>query len=105
MIAAYLSKMYEHGARFAGVIYMHCISDFRMDGTSKRNFKIFREFCGESSLTNVKDEISEARESELASKVKSFKSLLEKGARLLRHSANIIFHYLISIQPATLRIQ
>ncbi|KAG0705707.1 P-loop containing nucleoside triphosphate hydrolase protein, partial [Suillus ampliporus] len=120
MIAAYLSKTYEHGARLAGVIYMHRISDFRMGGTSKRNFKIFRELCGESSLKNViivtnmwsevKREIGEARESELASKDKFFKPVLEKGARLLRHegsleSAHTILRYLINSHPATLRIQ
>jgi hypothetical protein len=120
MIAAYLSKTYEHGARLAGVIYMHRISDFRMGGTSKRNFKIFRELCGENSLKNViivtnmwsevKREIGEAREAELASKDKFFKPVLEKGARLLRHdgtleSAHTTLRYLINNQAATLRIQ
>lgn len=120
MIAAYLTKTYEHGARLAGVIYMHRISDFRMGGTSKRNFKIFRELCGESSLKNViivtnmwsevKREIGEAREAELASKDKFFKPVLEKGARMLRHdgtleSTHTILRYLINNQAATLRIQ
>ncbi|KAG2347712.1 hypothetical protein BDR05DRAFT_836555, partial [Suillus weaverae] len=120
MIAAYLQTIYEHGARLAGVIYMHRISDFRMGGTSKRNFKIFRELCGESSLKNViivtnmwsevKREIGEAREAELASKDKFFKPVLEKGARMLRHdgaleSAHTILRYLINSQAATLRIQ
>ncbi|KAG0705708.1 hypothetical protein DFH29DRAFT_825928, partial [Suillus ampliporus] len=120
MIAAYFSKTYEHGARLAGVIYMHRISDFRMGGTSEHNFKIFRDFCGEGSLNNVlivtnmwsevKREIGEARESELASKDKFFKPVLEKGARLLRHdgsleSTHTILRYLINSHPATLRIQ
>ncbi|KAG2110890.1 P-loop containing nucleoside triphosphate hydrolase protein, partial [Suillus discolor] len=120
MIAAYLQTIYEHGTRLAGVIYMHRISDFRMGGTSKRNFKIFRELCGESSLKNViivtnmwsevKREIGEAREAELASKDKFFKPVLEKGARMLRHdgtleSAHTTLRYLINSQAATLRIQ
>ncbi|KAG0705709.1 hypothetical protein DFH29DRAFT_996582 [Suillus ampliporus] len=120
MIAAYLSKTYEHGTTLAGVIYMHRISDFKMGDTSKRNFTIFRELCGESSLKNVlivtnmwsevKRETGEARESELASKDKFFKPVLEKGARLLRHegtleSAHTILHYLINSHPAALRIQ
>jgi hypothetical protein len=99
---------------------MHRISDFRMGGTSKRNFKIFRELCGESSLKNViivtnmwsevKREIGEARESELANKDKFFKPVLEKGARMLRHdgtieAAHTILRYLINSHPATLRIQ
>ncbi|KAG2342299.1 hypothetical protein BDR05DRAFT_976483 [Suillus weaverae] len=120
MIAAYLSNAYEHGSKLAGVIYMHRISDYRMGGKSKGNFKIFRELCGESSLKNilivtnmwseVKPEIGEAREVELASKDKFFKPLLEKGARMLRHdgtleSAHTTLRYLINSHPATLRIQ
>ncbi|OAX39966.1 hypothetical protein K503DRAFT_799234 [Rhizopogon vinicolor AM-OR11-026] len=120
MIAAYLSRTYEHGARLAGVIYMHRISDLRMSGTSKRNFRIFRELCGESSLRNVlivtnmwsevKREIEEAREAELRSKDEFFKPVIEKGAQLLRHdgtlgSAHTILHYLIKNHPAALRIQ
>lgn len=99
---------------------MHRISDYRMGGKSKGNFKIFRELCGESSLKNilivtnmwseVKPEIGEAREVELASKDKFFKPLLEKGARMLRHdgtleSAHTTLRYLINSHPATLRIQ
>ncbi|KIK46994.1 hypothetical protein CY34DRAFT_35664, partial [Suillus luteus UH-Slu-Lm8-n1] len=120
MIAAYLSKTYEHGARLAGVIYMHRISDSKMGGTSNRNFKMFRELCGESSLKNVlivtnmwskvKPEIGEARESELASKDKFFKPAIEKGARMLRHdgsleSAHTTLRYLLSSHSATLAIQ
>ncbi|OJA10529.1 hypothetical protein AZE42_01697 [Rhizopogon vesiculosus] len=120
MIAAYLSRTYEHGARLAGVIYMHRISDLRMSGTSKRNFRTFRELCGESLLKNVlivtnmwsevKREIEEAREAELRSKDELFKPVIEKGALLLRHdgtlgSAHTILHYLINNHPAALRIQ
>ncbi|KAG1860906.1 P-loop containing nucleoside triphosphate hydrolase protein, partial [Suillus subluteus] len=120
MIAAYLSTTYEHGAKLAGVIYMHRISDLRMGGTSKRNFRIFRELCGERSLKNViivtnmwlqvTREIGEAREAELARMDKFFKPVLEKGGQLLRHhgtleSAHTILRYLINNQPAPLRIQ
>ncbi|KAG1876176.1 P-loop containing nucleoside triphosphate hydrolase protein, partial [Suillus subluteus] len=120
MIAAYLSRTYKHGARLAGVIYMHRISDFKMGGTSKRNFKMFRELCGESSLKNVlivtnmwsevKPEIGEARESELAGKDKFFKPAIEKGARMLRHdgtleSAHITLRYLLDSHSAPLAIQ
>jgi len=136
MIAAYLSRTYvlplsgilsrghvffsyEHGTRLAGVIYMHRISDIRMGSTSKRNFKIFREICGESSLKNVLvvtnmwpemgGEVEEAREAELASKDQFFKPALEKGAQLLRHGTvkytRTILRYLTDSHPTTLRIQ
>lgn len=118
MIGAYLSQTYEHGAKLAGIIYMHRISDFRMGGTNKRNFKMFRELCGESTLRNVlivtnmwnevASDLGEMREKELENKF--FKGILDKGARMLRHedtqeSTHRILRYLIHNQPATLLIQ
>ncbi|KAG2058604.1 hypothetical protein BDR06DRAFT_929414 [Suillus hirtellus] len=118
MIGAYLSQTYEHGAKLAGIIYMHRISDFRVGGTNKRNFKMFRELCGESTLRNVlivtnmwsevASDLGEMREKELENNF--FKGILDKGARMLRHegtqeSTHRILRYLIHNQPATLLIQ
>jgi len=111
---------YENGKKLAGVIYLHRISDVRMGGISTRNFKMFRELCGESTLKNVvvvtnmwsevSQEVGEAREAELASRDIFFKPVLDKGAQLVRHentqeSAEAIMHYLISNHPLALRIQ
>ncbi|KAJ7678997.1 P-loop containing nucleoside triphosphate hydrolase protein [Mycena polygramma] len=119
-IASFLAITYESGKKLAGVIYMHRISDVRMGGISTRNFKMFRQLCGESTLKNivivtnmwgeVGIEVGEAREAELASDERFFKPVLDKGARLLRHdndvaSAQGILHYLIGNQPRALRIQ
>ncbi|KAJ6507945.1 P-loop containing nucleoside triphosphate hydrolase protein [Mycena vitilis] len=119
-IASFLAITYESGKKLAGVIYMHRISDVRMGGISTRNFKMFRQLCGESTLKNivivtnmwgeVGREVGEAREAELASDERFFKPVLDKGARLLRHdndvvSAQGILHYLIGNQPRALRIQ
>ncbi|KAI6147450.1 P-loop containing nucleoside triphosphate hydrolase protein [Pisolithus tinctorius] len=119
-IAAYLSNTYEQGAKLAGIIYMHRISDTRMGGTSARNFRIFRELCGESTLRNVlivttmwsevSPELGEERERELASNGKFFKPVLDKGARMLRHnntreSAHAILRHLVNAQAHTLQIQ
>ncbi|KAJ7170857.1 P-loop containing nucleoside triphosphate hydrolase protein [Mycena crocata] len=105
LIAAFLAKTYESGKKLAGVIYMHRISDVRMGGISTRNFKMFRQLCGESTLKNVVivtnmwgevgREVGEAREAELASDERFFKPVLDKGARLLRHDND----------PRALRIQ
>ena len=111
---------YDQGAKLAGIIYMHRISDVRMGGTSKRNFRIFRELCEDSTLrnvlivtnmwSNVDPKVGEAREQELANNNKFFKPVLEKGAKLLRHSgtqpsALSILRHLINTQTATLLIQ
>lgn len=37
----------------AGIVYIHRISDIRMTGTSVRNFKMFRDLCGDTTLRNV----------------------------------------------------
>ncbi|KAI6027330.1 hypothetical protein BKA83DRAFT_22071 [Pisolithus microcarpus] len=105
-IAAYLSNTYEQGAKLAGIIYMHRISDTRVGGTSSRNFRIFRELCGEK----VSPELGEERERELASSSKFFKPILDKGARMLRHtntreSAHAILRHLVNAQAHTLQIQ
>ncbi|KAG1820800.1 hypothetical protein EV424DRAFT_1322661, partial [Suillus variegatus] len=52
MIGAYLSQtsVFIHGAKLAGIIYMHHISDFWIGGTNKQNFKMFLELCGQSTL-------------------------------------------------------
>ncbi|KAF9259473.1 hypothetical protein L218DRAFT_947600 [Marasmius fiardii PR-910] len=53
MIAAFLATTYEEGHKLTGVIYLHRISDLRMGGIARRNFNMFKELCGESSLKNV----------------------------------------------------
>ena len=79
---------YEKGSKLAGVIYTHRISDKRFTGIAGRNFKIFRELCGETNLKNVvlvtnmwgevPHEVGKAREKELASVF--LKPALDKGA-------------------------
>jgi DNA polymerase III alpha subunit (gram-positive type) len=111
---------YKNGIRLSGVIYMHRISDFRMGGISRRNFSMFRQLCGESSLKNVvlvtnmwsevSAEVGEARETELRQRDIFFKPVLDRHARLLRHentleSAQSIIRYLIGNHPMALRIQ
>ncbi|KAF7374716.1 hypothetical protein MSAN_00356900 [Mycena sanguinolenta] len=119
-IATFLATAYASGKKLAGVIYMHRISDVRMGGISTRNFKMFRQLCGESTLRNVvivtnmwsqvTPDVGEARERELASDERFFKPVLDKGAQMLRNqndvpSAQAIIRYLIGNQPKALRIQ
>ncbi|KAK7033301.1 GTP-binding protein A [Favolaschia claudopus] len=119
-IASFLATAYESGKKLAGVIYMHRISDVRMGGISTRNFKMFRQLCGDSTLKNVvivttmwgevSREIGEAREKELANDSKFFKPVLDKGAHMLRHnnvvtSAQAILFHLIGNHPRALTIQ
>lgn len=91
-----------------------------MNGTSKRTFRIFRELCGDNSFKNAlivtnmwettKDDIAQAREEELATSPQFFKSVLDKGAEILRHdgtrdSALAILRHLVQNGTAALAIQ
>ena len=44
---------YERNILFSGVLYFHRISDNRMAGTPLKNFRIFKELCGEKAFKNV----------------------------------------------------
>ena len=109
---------YESGSKLAGIIYIHRISDERFTGVSVRNFKMFRQLCGDSTLKNVifvtnmwgkvPKEVGEAREKELAEDY--FRPALEKDAQLARHhnttqSAHDIIRRIMKNDPAPLLIQ
>ena len=115
-----LPNRYEKGSKLSGVIYIHRISDIRFTGISGRNFQMFRELCGETTLKSVvlvtnmwtRDprDINEAREIELSGKF--FKPVLDKGAQLIRHhdtaqSAHDIIRKIFSNHklPVVLQIQ
>ena len=97
---------------------MHRISDKRFSGIAGRNFKIFRELCGEASLKNVvlvtnmwsevSVEVGEARERELSSNF--LKPALDKGAQMARHhdteqSAYEVIRRIMNNHPVVLQIQ
>ena len=109
---------YEHGYKLSGIIYTHRISDIRFTGIAGRNFKMFRELCGDPTLKNVvlvtnmwgeiSQDVGEDREEELATNF--FKPVLDKGAQLARHhntvqSAHDIIRRIIRNRPAALQIQ
>ncbi|KAF9647118.1 hypothetical protein BDM02DRAFT_2815848 [Thelephora ganbajun] len=117
-IAAFLAVTYENGSKLAGIIYLHRISDERFTGMSVRNFKMFRNLCGDSTLKNViivtnmwgkvEKDVGEAREQELAEIY--FKPALDKGAQLVHHyntaqSSYDIVRRIMKNDPAPLRIQ
>ena len=109
---------YEHCCELSGVIYIHRISDERFTGMAGRNFKMFRELCGDSTLRNVvlvtnmwgkvAQEDGEEREEELVTDF--FKPVLDKGAQIARYyntieSAHEIIRHIIRNRPAPLQIQ
>ena len=106
------------GQRLDGLIYLHQISDPRMDYMAKKNLEIFSELCGQQNFTNVRivttdwgvvDE-DEGNKREKALSKRYFKHLIDGGAKMFRHiqgrqSACSIVSELIQQPPVTLKIQ
>jgi len=104
--------------KLAGVIYVHRIADYRFGGLAVKNFRMFRELCGEKTLKNVvlmtnmwgrvtpQDGLD--REQQLRDEY--FLAAIAKGAQLRRHnntpeSARAILRKILENDPVTLRIQ
>ncbi|KDQ07708.1 hypothetical protein BOTBODRAFT_166765 [Botryobasidium botryosum FD-172 SS1] len=120
MLADYLSQEYEAGKRLNAVIYVHRITDVRMSGISTRTFRMFRQLCGNGTMSNaaivtnhwesVDEAVGRAREQELASQSIFFKLAFDGGARSYRHyntveSAHNIIRQLLGNLPKPLLIQ
>ncbi|KDQ55904.1 hypothetical protein JAAARDRAFT_59361 [Jaapia argillacea MUCL 33604] len=120
MIALFLQVTYEAGKKLAGVIYVHRILDPKLGGVSRRNFRMFRQLCGDETLKNVVIVTSMwdrtdygtavSRERELSSSDDCFKVALDHGAKFTRHqnnmsSAQSIIRLLLPNAPQALAIQ
>ncbi|KAG7288270.1 hypothetical protein NEMBOFW57_007801 [Staphylotrichum longicolle] len=52
-IAAWLADSYRNRILLHGIIYLHRITDNRMQGSAKRNFMMFKQLCGPAALKSV----------------------------------------------------
>lgn len=52
-IIRWLTQSYQEGRKLNGVLYLHRITDTRMQGTASRNFRIFRSLCGDDFYSHV----------------------------------------------------
>ncbi|TDL18001.1 P-loop containing nucleoside triphosphate hydrolase protein [Rickenella mellea] len=93
LIAKYLVT--SAGTKLAGVIYMHRISDSKVEGGTRRNFRMFQQLCGSEHLQQVvvvttwwdqvNKQVAEQRERQLRESEALFKPMLNGGASLVRH--------------------
>jgi len=117
-IWSYLDSTYRRGLKLSGIIYLHPISDVKMDGPSLRSLRMFRKLVGEDALhnvilatthwTSVSEEIGKRREGEL--KAKFWRPLLDEGARMVRYAGDRrsgldLLDMLIDRERVTLSIQ
>ena len=109
---------YSAGAKLAGVIYVHRISDDRFGGLAAKNFRMFRELCGEKTLknvilmTNMWGRVTPQQGADREEQLKNnfFKAAIEKGAQICRHnntptSARAILRKILENRPSVLKIQ
>ena len=91
------NRSYEGDILLTGLIYLHRISDRRVGGIARENFRLFRKICGASAMKNVfivttmwddptvTEQIGRAREQELQAKEIFYQPAIREGARMVRH--------------------
>lgn len=96
MIADWMEKTYEDGTLLSGIIYLHKITDNRMDGASMKSLRLFRSLCGEDNLSNVilgttmwglvDEDTGKKRERDLAENY--WKEMMDKNTSMRRIPTN-----------------
>lgn len=103
-IAFSLASLYKQGVKLAGLLYLHRITDRKMQGSALKSLHKLKAVCGESSFPNVvlvttmwnvleqsgvSFDSGVQREKELRSN-DNFWGLMEKGgSRIVRHSGGL----------------
>ncbi|SPJ82037.1 uncharacterized protein FTOL_09442 [Fusarium torulosum] len=95
-IAMWLSDSYKNDILLDGIIYLHRISDVRMQGSARRNLVTFRELCGEDALKRVilastmwdttREEVAVMREQELKETDHFWGWMLSQGSSCHRYN-------------------
>ncbi len=119
-IAAWLTESYKSDIQLSGIIYLHQISDVRMQGSAKKNLLMFKKLCGGDALRNVVlattmwDKVTPSdggrREAQLADTPEFWGWMMSKGSRVFRHtnnseSARRIVGFLVPKSKITLDLQ
>lgn len=94
-IASWLTASYSNSIKLHGIIYLHRITDPRMQGSAKRNLIMFKKLCGVDALKNVVlattmwERVIEAdgveRERQLSVTQDFWGYMLDKGSQIHRH--------------------
>ncbi|CVL05382.1 uncharacterized protein FMAN_10770 [Fusarium mangiferae] len=93
-LAKWLEVTYRQNAKLTGILYLHRITDVRMDGSAMRNLKMFRKLCGEDPMKNViilstfwgqiDSQRAIAHEAELKTNPDFWGTMIEHGAQVSR---------------------
>jgi hypothetical protein len=125
-IAYWLASAYTRKVQLAGIIYLHRITDVRMQGSALRNLRMFNELCGLNNLKSVilatthwthgegksvPESVGEARVKELEEMKEFWGGMIERGSRVEKHDGSkasairIVSDLVNRHDPVTLGIQ
>ena len=125
-ISFYLTKAYTTEVRLAGIIYLHRITDVRMQGSALKNLRMFEKLCGEGNFKavilatthwthqqgkSVPDSVGEERVRELENTPKFWGGMIGLGSRVVKHDGKktsamkIVSDLVDRHDPVTLTIQ
>ena len=121
-LSTWLESSYRSGKKLTGILYLHRISDPRMQGSALRNLHIFKSLIGEHCFQNVMlgttfwstlahdPETAERRESELIDTPEFWGGMIDKGADICRlpttqYAARALLQRMAKKEAKALRIQ
>jgi hypothetical protein len=94
-IASWLTTSYSNSIKLHGIIYLHRITDPRMQGSGMRNLHMFKKLCGDKNLSNVImatcqwERVLEAdgaeRERQLKETPHFWGYMIDRGSQMHRH--------------------
>lgn len=98
-IASWLTLSYSNEVLLSGIIYLHRITDIRMQGSAKKNLLMFKKLCGDDALrkvvltTTMWDKVpqreAENREQELVEAPEFWGFMVSKGSTVYRHNNTV----------------
>lgn len=94
-LADWLTDSYIHQIKLNGIIYLHRITEMRMQGAAERNLFMFRKLCGNDALKNivlattmwelVDPDVGDKREKHLIDNPEFWGWMHENGSQITRH--------------------
>jgi hypothetical protein len=94
-IAFWLNVSYAANVRLSGIVYLHPIHKVRMGGSAHKNLRMFKQLCGEESLSSVvlatsmwskvSEEVGQRREKQLKENKDMWADMIRQGSVVFRH--------------------
>lgn len=98
-IAGWLTASYSNEVLLHGIIYLHRITDVRMQGSAKKNLLMFKKLCGDEALQKVvltttmwdkvPDREAKDREQQLVDTPEFWGFMVSKGSTVYRHNNTV----------------